>query len=613
MNIGIVQLNTIIADIDGNMLKAKKAVEQSVCGGAEIVVLSELFITGYPPRDLIHRKDLIDANVRAVDDFIRWSEELKTTIVFGYVEPNPTDGQKDYFNTVLTVSNGKVVNKRRKTLLPTYDVFSEDRYFEAGNHNTEFVPFELNGVKIGVINCEEGWNDADFWKERLYSFDPVTELVANGAQYIVWTNASPYRIGIDELRTKMAEAHCKRHNIGLVYVNQVGYNDDIGFDGSSFAMNKRGEIIHQSLPFREDVVVFGTDAMAIPEKVLEMPWQHKVMLALQTGIRDYFNKLGIKGPAIIGLSGGIDSAIVAFLAATALGPDRVIGVGMPSRFSSDGSVTDAEKIAKKLGIHFVVQPIKEQHDSVRTALDGINTALINRHLANERTEFFGRKNFVKVADSGVTDENIQARLRGIYLMGISNFYNGIVLSTGNKSEMAVGYCTMYGDMCGGLSVISDLLKTKVFDLCRWINEAMRDEIIPFATIDKPPSAELRANQKDQDSLPPYPILDEIITKLVEEAKATDQIIKEMVTYDRSMKYKGETDRDLEGDIVWVCQKTMMNEFKRKQAPTGLKLTNKSFRFGLEWPIVHKLTVRGVAKQDSGAAPPFPLGGEKLGA
>lgn len=593
MNIGVVQLNNIVADTETSLAKAKSAIEKCVSDGADVVVLTELYTTGYPPRDLIYRNDLIEANLNAMKTIQDWSKEFNTTIVFGCITKNPNEGQKPFFNTAAVVSKGEMVQMRNKTLLPTYDVFSEDRYFQAGamvDGKTNFEPVTIADQQVGIVICEEAWNDAAYWKRRLYSVDPVARMVENGAKYIIAINASPFRMGIRDLRHDMIASHCKRHRIGFCYVNQVGYNDDVGFDGNSFAMNTSGEVIFQAPPFAESVVTFATDAQPLPDVVLEYQWQHEVFLALATGIRDYFRKLGINGPAIIGMSGGIDSALVAVLAANALGKDRVIGVGMPSEFSSEGSKTDAEKLAKKLGIRFVMKSISTVHDPIRVAVDSMNYSL------SATTQIKA------CVDSGVTDENIQARIRGVYLMALANYYNGVVLSTGNKSEIAVGYCTIYGDMCGGLAVISDLFKTKVFELCRWINDTLKEEIIPWNTINKPPSAELRANQTDQQSLPPYDVLDDILSQFVEHNKSPDEIAAPMKDYDLEMKYAERTGRNLQNDIYWVCQTVHRNEFKRKQAPTGLKLTEKMFKSGWEMPIVHKLPVHGVVKQ--GAEHPF---------
>lgn len=605
MNIGIAQLNTIVGDVQGNLAKGRAAVEDCVKNGAKVVVLSELFTTGYPPKDLIWRRDLISTNLEAVATINGWSKELGVAIVYGFIEPNPVDGEKDHFNAVMTSIDGKPANIRHKTLLPTYDVFNEDRYFQAGDPAKEFQPVVIDGVSCGIINCEEAWNDPSFWKERIYKINPVAEMVKNGAKMIIVVNASPFREDVFEKRVQMMSAHCKLHNVPCVYVNQVGYNEDVGFDGRSFAMNHKGEVTYLAAAFREEVAVVSCDDFTLPDKVLYMPWQQEMLFALTTGIRDYFNKLGISGPAIIGLSGGIDSAIVAYLATMALGKDRVIGVGMPSEYSSEHSKSDAEQLAQKLGIRWALQPIRLPHNSLRAAINGILDQLYYR---DGGKGLFGREHAL-VEDSGVTDENIQARTRMLYLMGVANFFNGILLTTGNKSETAVGYCTLYGDMSGGLAVISDVLKTKVFDICRWINEQMRDEIIPWNTINKPPSAELRPGQTDQQSLPPYEVLDEIIVAYVEDELAPSEIEKAMYSYDRAMKYKANTGRDLVNDIYWVCQTTDRNEHKRKQSATGLKVSKKMFKMGREIPIVHKLPVRGVVKH--GASTSFPLGGEKV--
>ena len=617
MIIGYAQVNTIIADIEGNMKKALDALKGCVNDGAEIVVFPELFITGYPPKDLIYRRDLIEANVLAAAKMVEWSKEFGVVIIFGYIEPNPTDGEKNFFNAVIAARDGEIVNKRRKTTLPTYDVFNEDRYFQAGDPDKDIIPFEHKGVQIGVLNCEEVWNDPKLWKDRLYTHEPVYEMISRmeghvGEKLLIVVNASPFRLfpeSVQAQRRKIMELHCARHKVGCLYVNQVGYNDDVGFDGYSFAMNNRGEIIMQAQPFREEVSTYDTAAPKLPQKLLDIPWQQMAVTAMQCGIRDYVNKLGITGPMVIGLSGGIDSALVAFLAVTALGPKRVIGVGMPSEFSSDHSKDDARQLARKLGIRFALQPILPPHQTIRNALDSINAQLFE---ANEE-QLFGRlvRDCGSVEDSGVTDENIQARIRGVYLMGLANYYNGMVLSTGNKSEMAVGYCTIYGDMCGGLAVISDLMKTKVFDICRWINENMRDEVIPWNTINKPPSAELRPGQTDQETLPPYETLDEILMRFVELGHYPEQIVADMCGYDAVMQYRMKTidnvhpqGRDLTKDVYWVCQTVVRNEFKRKQAPTGLKLTNKLFKAGWEYPIVHKMPTHGVTKQVTGATAPF---------
>lgn len=588
MKIALAQINTVVGDVSGNVEKAvltlKKFGDQ-----ADLIVLPELLTVGYPTRDLLYRKDLISSNIDAADILIRATKETRAAVVFGCAQPNIVDGGKPLFNAAFAAAGGQKVNERHKSLLPTYDVFEEDIYFEPGTKD-DFKVFSINGTNVGVIICEEAWNQSEFWPKHLYPFDPVAEIVKAGAQQIVVINSSPYRRGIPQLRRQMIAAHAKRHGVGIAYVNQVGYNDDVGFDGNSFAVNGGGEMIAHVQSFTEDAILFDTFDRPIPEITYEIDWQHEIIQALILGIRDYFGKQGINGPALIGLSGGIDSALVAFLATQALGKERVVGIGMPSQFSSRGSVSDAEQIAKKLGIHFAVQPIVVAHSDMRRAVDCMNHYLTGGKPDGSgppAPELFGRK-IVMCEDSGVTDENLQARIRGTYLMALANYYNGLVLSTGNKSEMAVGYCTLYGDMCGGLAVISDVYKTWVFDICRYINEMHRAEIIPWNTINKPPSAELRKDQKDSDSLPPYELLDEVVVRYVEQGKHPQEIIDDLVTEDRAMAYLGTHNRTIQDDIVRVCRMICRAQFKRIQSPTGLKVTARLFKMGYRLPIVHKL-------------------------
>jgi NAD+ synthase (glutamine-hydrolysing) len=589
MKIALAQINTIVGDVDYNLAKAEEYIKVAHQAGADVVLLPELVTTGYPPRDLLYRKDLISRNIRAKDFLVELTRTIPVVIAFGYVERTETDGMKPLYNAACIAQNGKVLQTRFKTLLPTYDVFEEYRYFEPGPHR--FEPVDVKGVKVGLIICEEAWNDKNFWQKHLYSFDPVSEMAKAGAEYIFCLNSSPYRKGVADVRRKMIAQHCKSNHVGFAYVNQVGFNDEVGFDGNSFTMNSNGDVVSRCTPFIEVLDIVDTEsAKPLPTSLLDIPWQEEVLGALRLGVKDYFGKLGFTGPAIVGLSGGIDSAIVAFIAREALGTNRILGVGMPSEFSSPGSISDAEKIAKKLGIRFVVEPIAKQHDGMRVAIDNINESLYREHASNpykRATPLFNRE-FVKCQDAGVTDENLQARIRGIYLMGLANYYNGLVLSTSNKSESAVGYTTLYGDMCGGLAVISDLPKTMIFELCSYINLVSREEIIPWNTINKPPSAELRADQKDSDSLPPYETLDAILYRFVDEAKCPREIIDEMATVTAEVKYLSETNRNLKEDIIWVCNAVSRNEYKRKQSPTGLKVSAKLFKYGWQMPIVHRL-------------------------
>ena len=591
MKIAIAQLNPIVGDAYGNIAKATQTLKK-FGNEADLIVFPELLTVGYPPRDLLYRKDLIDKNLAARDMLIKATEAMPAAVVFGFVAPNPTDGGKPLFNAACVASGGKQINERHKTLLPTYDVFEEDIYFEPGSQQ-DFKVFDLKGVPTGVIICEEAWNQDAFWPEHLYPFDPVEEIVKAGAKQIIVINASPYRRGVPELRRKMISAHAKKHGVGICYVNQVGYNDDVGFDGNSFAVNESGEIIAHVQAFTESVFLYDTADKPIPELIYEADWQNEMIQALVLGIRDYFEKQGISGPAIIGLSGGIDSALVAFLAHQALGKERVITVGMPSEYSSQGSITDAAQLAERLGIKWVLQSIRGMHDAARDACDNIFEKLDGKssedlEKRDETNQVIYCREISRKLPGNATDENLQARSRGELLMALANRYNGLVLSTGNKSEMAVGYCTLYGDMCGGLAVISDVYKTWVFDICRYINDYYRAEIIPWNTINKPPSAELRPEQKDSDSLPPYELLDDVVVRYVERGMSPDEIIKDLVTEDRAMKYLRDTNRTMDSDIIRVCRLTCRSQFKRIQAPTGLKVTARLFKMGYRLPIVHRL-------------------------
>lgn len=581
MKIGIIQMNPIVGDISGNISKIMQAAKSMT--EADLIVAPELSIIGYPPRDLLNRSDFVEANVKAATALVEFTKSIPSALAFGFAIPRVMDGKSNY-NAVLVAKNGEILTQRAKTLLPTYDVFEEAIYFEPGDSTSplNFEVVEIAGTKVGFVICEEAWNDRDFWAKRLYNHDPVETMCKNGAEYIVSLNASPYRQGVLETRHKMVAEHCRSNNVGFAYINMVGYNDDVGFDGNSFLMNRNGDIVFHAIGFDEHFEIANTEAAPLPSHIIgEESWEEEVVKALILGIRDYFGKLNIQGPAIIGLSGGIDSALVAYLASQALPAirpksSRVIGIGMPSEFSSEGSVYDANTIARTLGIRFAVEPIRTQHDAMRVAVDDINEQL-----------YSPLGTYAECKESGVTDENLQARIRGAYLMAIANFHNGIVLSTGNKSEMAVGYCTLYGDMCGGLAVISDVCKTDVYSICRWINKNHRQEIIPWATINKKPSAELRADQHDQQSLPPYELLDATMKLYVEDYRSPEQIIQELVTEEKAIAYLRDHNRMMDADIIKVCKLIRNNQFKRVQSPTGLKVTSKLFKMGYRMPIVHR--------------------------
>lgn len=578
MKIATVQLDYIIADVLPNAEKAIQAIRSVQHSNPDIVVLTEMLTTGYPPKDLLYRKDLIDLNLQARDKIVALTSEIKSAVVFGYVENNPVKGGKPYLNSGCIAKDGKIIKLRRKTLLPTYDVFAEDRYFEPLISPGEFDPVEIAGRKVALLICEETWN-AD---KSLYSHDPVEESVKAGADYLVVINASPYRRGVVDQRHALMSNHCITHRVEAVYVNQVGFNDNVGFDGDSFAMNTSGQIVFHAPMWREDISIFDTDSTEVPEIAWEREWQEEVICGLTVGIRDYFDKNGIKGPAIVCNSGGIDSALVLYLAIRAMGFGRVISIAMPSEFSSEHSLTDAKKLADGMGVQHLVIPIKSIHHQMRKRIDIGNT-----DLRVGTWDIFGVEN-KPTEDSGVTDENIQARIRGMIGMAYANRFSGLVLSTGNKSEMATGYCTMYGDMCGGLAVISDLFKTDIYKLCPWINETYKEEIIPKNTINKAPSAELRPGQFDQQSLPPYELVDDVLRRYVEQHISPRDIKEELITDQAIMEYLSKTGRMLEKDIEKVILLTINSEYKRQQAPTGLKMSNKLFKCGWDMPIAHRL-------------------------
>lgn len=584
MKIGIVQLNYTIADVSVNVEKTLEAIKKLDADGAELIVCTEMLTTGYPPKDLLHREDLIERNLAAKTAIVGFTGTIKAAVAFGYVAKNPVAGGKHLFNAACIAQGGKIVKEREKVLLPTYDVFAEDRYFEPGKINPmrgQFEPVEINGVKVGLLICEEIWNK----KIDLYPVDPVAETVKAGAEYIVVVNASPYRIGVKEERHNLVIEHVKTHRVGLVYVNQTGYNDSVGFDGNSFAVNPKGEIIFHAPMFQEHLEVFDTKALPIPAIAWDAEWQDEVNCALTLGINDYFDKNGITGPAIVCNSGGIDSALVLYYAVRARGAANVISIAMPSEFSSDHSLTDAAKLAKTLQVQQHIEiPIAVVHEAMRQATDQCWDRLFGD---DKNYEIYGQR-FAKTRESGTTDENLQARIRGAIGMALANRFNGLVLSTSNKSEAALGYTTLYGDMCGGLAVIIDLLKTEIYDLANWINETYASEIIPKNTIIKKPSAELRPGQFDQQSLPPYSLVDAVLRQLVNSHDTPAAIYKALITEQKSVEYFAQEGRELSADIDKIIKLTIAAEHKRVQSPVGLKVSKKLFKSGWDMPIAHKL-------------------------
>ena len=540
MKIALAQINTTVGDFGGNRSLIEKAYLQGSGEGVELVVTPELAITGYPPRDLLLKSGFIEANLAALEDLAGTVGEVG--LVVGHVGLNESHTGRRATNAVSLLHQGKIVATRTKTLLPTYDVFDEDRYFEPANENT---PVEYNGRKLGLTICEDVWNDEVFWSDRRYEGNPVDELVEQGADIIINISASPWSLGKERMRCEMLSSLATKIKRPVIYCNAVGGNDELVFDGGSLGLNIEGKVLGAGVHFSEDLVVI--DLEKEPQDIPESQPMGLLYDALVLGVRDYLGKCGFKS-AIIGLSGGIDSAVTAVIAAAALGAENVRGISMPSQYSSQGSLDDSKALADNLGIQYDVISIKEGFEMMNESLEPI---------------FKGK-------DEDVTEENMQARLRGLIMMAASNKFGSLVLTTGNKSELAVGYCTLYGDMCGGLAVLSDVPKTMVYDLANWINRER--EVIPWSTIEKPPSAELRPDQKDEDSLPPYEILDEILEKYVVECQSVDQIVA------------AGFDEQIVGQIVRLID---LNEYKRRQAAPGLKVTSKAFGVGRRIPVAQR--------------------------
>ena len=540
MKLALAQINTTVGDFDGNLALLRAAYERGVAAGAELVVAPELAMTGYPPRDLLLKSGFIEGNLAALESLAQSVEG--TGLVVGHVAANERQPGRPAVNAVSLLHQGKIVATRVKTLLPTYDVFDEDRYFEPAESN---VPVEFNGCRLGLTICEDVWNDDAFWPDRRYRGNPVEALVEQGAEIIINVSASPWNLGKEAMRRKMLASLAIKAQRPVVYCNAVGGNDELIFDGGSLALNGAGEALAACPHFSEALVEVDLDGAAQPAREPDaMALLHD---ALVLGMRDYLGKCGFSS-AVIGLSGGIDSAVTAALAVQALGAENVRGVTMPSPYSSQGSLDDSEALAANLGIQYDVIPIHAGFEMMKASLEPI----------------FGDR------PEDVTEENMQARLRGLILMAVSNKFGSLVLTTGNKSELAVGYCTLYGDMCGGLAVISDVPKTKVFELARWINR--EGEIIPEDTITKPPSAELRPDQKDEDSLPPYEVLDAILEQYVVECRSVAEIV---------------ADGFDETTVKRVARLIDLNEYKRRQAAPGLKVTSKAFGVGRRIPVAQK--------------------------
>jgi len=542
MKIALAQLNPTVGDFAGNSAKILDFAQRAAERGADLAVFSELCLCGYLPMDLIERPQFIDRNER---ELACLAKQLPIPSIVGYAARATGSTGKSAANAAAFLANGEIEFVQHKMLLPTYDVFDESRYFQpAASQNV----FSFRGENLGITVCEDIWNDKTFWAKPRYERDPVAELIAKRASLIINISGSPYTIDKRSLRLDMLRALAKSHGLPVVYVNQVGGNDSLVFDGGSVVVSPHGQIPAQASSFIEDLVLFDTetnmgDFHSQPTTELDLIFQ-----ALICGTRDYVCKSGFRA-AVVGLSGGIDSSVVAAIAVAALGRENVLGVSMPGPYSSEGSRADARKLAENLGIEFLTIPITNVFHSYQAAL---------------ADSFRGRP-------ENVTEENLQARVRGNLLMALSNKFGSIVLSTGNKSEMAVGYCTLYGDMAGGLAMLSDVPKTMVYALANLINRER--ELIPRASIEKPPSAELRPNQTDQDSLPPYEVLDRILKAYIEDVMSPEEIAGQCsIDIDLVRSIAGKVDR---------------NEYKRRQAPPGLKITSRAFGLGRPFPIVQK--------------------------
>lgn len=557
MKIALAQINPIVGDITGNAKQIRSAIQCAREKGAQLVVFPELAIIGYPPKDLLLKPSVIHRCIEAVNDLAASCTDIAAII--GYPCPTGNATGQPLYNAAALCHGGRVAHRYVKNLLPTYDVFDEHRYFEPGAKPTVA---SFAGVQIGVSICEDLWNDRELVPGQVYHSDPVQDLAQAGAQLLINCAASPFVIGKHDLRLALLKSAAKRHGIPAVFCNQVGGNDDLVFDGNSCAVNAQGEVIAAAKDFQPDLLMMdlplGNDAPQGESNRIETPRGgiESVYHALVLGLRDYAHRCGFES-AIVGVSGGIDSAVTAALAVAALGSKSVRTVAMPSRYSSEGSLTDAAELAKQLGTRFDTIPITDAHEAFERTL---------------APHFEGRP-----ADAA--EENIQARVRGVILMALSNKFGSLLVTTGNKSELAVGYCTLYGDMAGGLAVLSDVPKTMVIELARWINDnpasPLRNQfggpVIPENTITKPPSAELRPDQTDQDSLPPYEVLDQIIERYVERQQSVTQIVDELP--------------DVDADTIRRMVRLIdLNEYKRKQAAPGLKITGQAFGFGRRMPI-----------------------------
>jgi NAD+ synthase (glutamine-hydrolysing) len=543
VKIALGQINPTVGDFSGNAAKIIDFSRRAQSAGAGLILFSELSVCGYPPRDLVERPSFVARNRETVEKIA--AETRGIAVICGLVTAAHSETGKAAMNSAAWLIDGKVAFIQSKMLLPTYDVFDEMRNFAPAKRQ-ELFPF--CGNRMALTICEDAWNDKQFWPKRLYTIDPVESLIQAGGNFVLNISASPFWIGKRELRRDMLASIARQHKVPVVLVNQVGGNDSLVFDGSSLVLNREGEVIAQGRSFEEDLIYFDSQSLTGEMHEQIAGDEASVYSALVLGTRDYMQKCEFR-KAIIGLSGGIDSALTSVIAADAVGPENVIGVGMPGPYSSPGSIDDARSLAKNLGIRFELLSINPAYEAYRGILKPV---------------FAGTK-------EDVTEENIQSRARGMLLMALSNKFGAIVLSTGNKSELGVGYCTLYGDMVGGLAVISDVPKTLVYRLSEYVNS--RRPVIPQATLEKPPSAELRPDQKDSDSLPPYEVLDAVLEDYVEDSHPAEQIA---------------SDRGIDIETVKrVIRMVDRAEYKRQQAAPGLKISPKAFGYGRRLPIAAK--------------------------
>ena len=539
MKIGFAQINPTVGDLRGNFDKILRAYERLDAAGADLVLTPELAVTGYPPQDLVFKSQFVPQNLEIID---RLSGRIgRAALLVGYVAPNTGRG-KPFHNAAALLQRGQPVTRTYKSLLPTYDVFDEDRYFEPAEAVT---PLTFGDRRIGVTICEDIWTE-HYLHRPLYEFEPTRSLVEQGAELILNLSASPFNVGKPAVRYEMVRSLARTYQRPICYCNAVGGNDQLVFDGNSFALSATGTLLAQLASFSDAEAIIDTDSAAGARWSAGKPLA-QLFAALSLGLRDYLRKCNFKS-AVLGLSGGIDSAVVAAIAVDALGRENVVGVSMPSPYSSPGSIDDALALARNLGIKCLQIPIGDAFNCFK---------------AQFRDVFAG-------LPEDTTEENMQSRLRGMILMALSNKFGHLLLTTGNKSELAVGYCTIYGDMAGGLAVISDVPKTLVYDLAEWINR--EHELIPASTITKPPSAELKPDQKDQDTLPAYDVLDNILKLYIEENLSARDIVG------RGFDEK---------TVRWVQRRVDLNEYKREQAAPGIKVTSRAFGVGRRMPIAQQ--------------------------